>query len=234
MIPGLLYIKTKMGPDVADELEKVQGIYGFTKTSDGIVVPLGEEEANQLESMKNKDRQDLTPDIKKIKKEEYVSVVSGEHAGRYGIVMGAKAGKIEVCLRSEYKDDWDVFNVFDLRYLDKPPEKKWKEMTAKEAVESLMAKDPKSPTIKSLKEQGLLEEILYPDGRPQKKPRREMNEGGREGGRSIRSIASPKKSTDAASETFQSFVDDISKSDTSASSSPARPWAPSGRARGDC
>jgi transcription antitermination factor NusG len=126
MIPGLLYLKTKMGPDVADELEKVQGIYGLTKTSDGIVMPLGENEASQLETMKNKERQDLTPDLKRIKKEEYVSVVSGEHTGRYGIVMGAKAGKIEVCLRSEYKDEWDVFNVFDLRYLEKPPEKKWK------------------------------------------------------------------------------------------------------------
>ena len=30
-----------------------------------------------------------------------------------------------------------------------------KTMTAKEAVESLMAKDPKNPTIRSLKEQGL-------------------------------------------------------------------------------
>jgi transcription antitermination factor NusG len=126
MIPGLLYIKTKMGPDIADELEKVPGIYGFTKTADGIVIPLGGDEATQLETMKNKERQDLSPELKRIKKEEYVSVVSGEHMGRYGIVMGAKAGKIEVCLRSEYKDDWDVFNVFDLRYLEKPPEKKWK------------------------------------------------------------------------------------------------------------
>ena len=37
-------------------------------------------------------------------------------------------------------------------------------MTAKEAVESLMSKDPYNPTLKSLKRQGLLKEILNPDG----------------------------------------------------------------------
>ena len=35
-------------------------------------------------------------------------------------------------------------------------------MTAKEAVESLMAKNPASPTLRSLKKEGLLQEILYP------------------------------------------------------------------------
>lgn len=52
-----------------------------------------------------------------MKKEEYVSVVSGRWEGRYGILMGAKNGKLEVCLRSEYKDDWDVFKAEELRYL---------------------------------------------------------------------------------------------------------------------
>ena len=93
MIAGLLYIKTKMGPDIADELEKVQGIYGFTKTAGGIVLPLGPEESSQLETMQSKGRADLSPELKLIKKEEYVSVVSGEHTGRYGIVMGAKNGE---------------------------------------------------------------------------------------------------------------------------------------------
>jgi transcription antitermination factor NusG len=206
MIPGLLYLKTQMGPDVADALEKVAGIYGFTKTMSGIVIPLLEEEAAQLELMKTKaPASDLNTELKLIKREEYVSVVSGEHAGRYGIVMGARAGKIEVCLRSDYKDDWDMINVVDLRYLEHPPEKKWKEMTAKEAVESLMAKDPHNPTIKSLKKQGLLEEILYPEGRKQNT----YLEGRHEGGKSQSSIS--KVSKEPQDKTFQSFVDDVSK-----------------------
>jgi len=110
-------------------------------------------------------------------------------------------------------------------------------MTAKEAVESLMAKDPKNPTIRSLKEQGLrdflyeifdfflnyiiglLEEILYPDGRPGKtqkasyafgylspeirmsnviicNPRTAEERRGREGGRSMRSIAKPDRASE--------------------------------------
>jgi hypothetical protein len=96
-------------------------------------------------------------------------------------------------------------------------------MTAKEAVESLMSKDPKSSTIRSLKEQGLLEEILYPEGRPQKKPRRDYSEGGREGGRSVRSIASQKKTNDGGESTFQSFVNDIKK-DSESPSKPTRTW----------
>lgn len=39
-------------------------------------------------------------------------------------------------------------------------------MTAKEAVESLMLKDKNNPTLKALKKQGILNEILYPEGRP--------------------------------------------------------------------
>jgi hypothetical protein len=95
-----------------------------------------------------------------IKKNAYVSIIRGEHAGKYGIVIGAKGGKLEVCLRSEYRDDWDVFNINDIKYLHSPPEKNWQTLTAKEAVENLMAKNPKSPTIKSLREQGLLEVLL--------------------------------------------------------------------------
>ena len=54
MVPGLVYLKTKMSPDIADDLEQVQGIYGFSKNNYGIVVPLGEEEAEQIEIMKRR------------------------------------------------------------------------------------------------------------------------------------------------------------------------------------
>ena len=96
LIPGLLYIKTKMGPDIADEIEKVNGVYGFTKTADSIVLPLSESDAEQLEGMKSKAKMELTDDLKLMRKEEYVSVVEGSHSGRYGILMGAKNGRLEV------------------------------------------------------------------------------------------------------------------------------------------
>ena len=50
-----------------------------------------------------------------------MSIVSGPHAGKYGIVMGCKNGKLEICIRSDYKDDWDVIEVHDCRYLAEPP-----------------------------------------------------------------------------------------------------------------
>ena len=66
-------------------------------------------------------------------------------------------------------------------------------MTGREAVLSLMAKDKHNPTIKALKQAGLLQEILYPDG-PGAPPWRDGDDtAGREGGRSLRSIAKEKK-----------------------------------------
>jgi len=54
MVPGLVYVKTQMSPDIADDLEQVHGIYGFSKNNFGIVVPLGQEEAEQIEIMKRR------------------------------------------------------------------------------------------------------------------------------------------------------------------------------------
>ena len=35
--------------------------------------------------------------------------------------MGCKNGKLEICIRSDYKDDWDVVEVHDCRHLAEPP-----------------------------------------------------------------------------------------------------------------
>ena len=194
LIPGLVYVKSKMNPDIADDLERLQGIYGFTKTLNSFVQPLSEEQAVQLESMKGKVGFELSPEQARLRKDCYVSIVKGPHKGRYGILMGAKSGRLEVCLRSEYKDDWELFDLPDLEYLENPPEKDWKTMTAKEAVESLMAKDPRNPTIVNLRKQGLLKEILYPErnefsGESRRAYGGDRFGGGREGGRRVRSIA---------------------------------------------
>ena len=129
----------------------------LSKTAEGIVIPLSDEEVDQLNIMRNTSSIHIDCDTQMIKKDSYVSIIGGEHEGKYGIVTGARGGKLEVCLRSEYRDDWDLFNINDLRYLASPPEKNWKTLTAKEAVENLMAKNPRSPTINTLREQGLLE-----------------------------------------------------------------------------
>jgi hypothetical protein len=61
-------------------------------------------------------------------------------------------------------------------------------MTAKEAVEALMIKEPNGEMLRFLRKEGLLNEILYPDGRPDKM-RAKAPLSGREGGASQRSIA---------------------------------------------
>lgn len=65
-------------------------------------------------------------------------------------------------------------------------------MTAKEAVEALMIKQPDSEMLRFLRKEGLLNQILYPDGRPDRPNRMKAKApplSGREGGASLRSIS---------------------------------------------
>ena len=61
-------------------------------------------------------------------------------------------------------------------------------MTAKEAVEALMIKEPNGEMLRFLRKEGLLNQILYPDGRPDRVNARAPPLSGREGGASLRSI----------------------------------------------
>jgi transcription antitermination factor NusG len=247
MAPGLVYMKTKMDPDLADDIEGMKMVYGFLKNPNNLILPLSRGEGEDIEIMKERHKAgaQIDPELLLMKKDEYVSVVAGPNKGRYGILQGAKNGKLEVCLRSEYKDSYDEFDINELRYLAEPPEKKWMLLTPKEALESLMSKDPYNPTVKAFKKNGLLEEILYPDGRPEgytngrekgrsewenKRVSREDTQG-REGGRTVRSIATdkaPKSSNDmddwgvSSSVKSSSSNEDWGKSSASQSSSKSK------------
>ena len=96
VIPGLAYIKCLMNPDLADDVESVEGVFGFHKGYQTVVVPLNAEQGLQLTAMKNKTQDIVDEEAAKLRKEEYVSVVSGPHNGRYGILMGAKNGALQV------------------------------------------------------------------------------------------------------------------------------------------
>jgi hypothetical protein len=106
----------------------------------------------------------------------------------------------KVLLRSEYKDEPVKLDPEEVEYLENPPEKKWTEMTAKDAVEALMVKDPTNPILKSLKKSGKLQEILYADsdggndrrGDSYSRSRAYAEDSqGREGGARVRSIGVP-------------------------------------------
>ena len=163
LIPGLVYIKTKMNYVIADDIEAMNNVYGFSKTRSGIVLPLPPTESESLENISSRQEKSMEEKYKLLKKDEYVSIIRGPHEGKYGILQGTKRGKLEVILRGEYKDEWDLFELKEVEYLANPPEKKWNEMSAKEAIESLMAKDPYNPTIKALRKEGILEDILNPN-----------------------------------------------------------------------
>jgi len=128
LTPGVVYLKMKMNKQLYDLVNGVNGVYGFLKSNNkmNVVLPVSPEDSISMDDMKNKPILELKPQHARMRKEEYVSVISGEHEGRYGIFMGTKLGKIEVCLRSEFKDDWACFDLNELEYLEHPPEKKWK------------------------------------------------------------------------------------------------------------
>jgi hypothetical protein len=168
MMPGVLYVKMRMSPEIAQLIEDMPTVYTISRSRDGFVIPLSDEEGNTLEgiALRKSDIVESIEDHKDfdlIKKDEYVSIINGVHMGKYGIVHGTRRGKLEVILRGDYKDDWDLFELNEVKYLANPPEKKWNELSAKEALESLLQKDPSNPTIKLLRSEGLLEHILDDD-----------------------------------------------------------------------
>lgn len=95
MAPGLVYIKTKMNPDLADDIESIKGVYAFLKNPNNLIVPLSKAEGESIEVMRDRNTAVIDPELMLMKKDEYVSVVSGPRKGRYGILMGAKNGKLE-------------------------------------------------------------------------------------------------------------------------------------------
>ena len=60
----------------------------LTKTAEGIVVPLSDEEVSQLNVMRNISSIQMDGNDEMVKKDSYVSIIRGEHKGKYGIVTG--------------------------------------------------------------------------------------------------------------------------------------------------
>jgi transcription antitermination factor NusG len=162
-----MFVKMKMNPDYAEMIESIYGIYGFVKkrvlkTSKVVVMPLSQVDAEEVENILNLPRKVMEAKNLELKKDDYVRITEGNHKGKYGIVTGTRAGLFEVRLRSETQDEIVRVEMTQIEYLPNPPEKHYKELTPREAVMALMAKDPYSPTIRLLKKQGLLNQILYP------------------------------------------------------------------------
>ena len=94
---GLMYLKVKMDPDVADAIESVEGVIRFVRTQNTkLVMPLPVKQGENLEAIRSNLIRDLPLETKKMKKNDYVSVISGIHIGRYGILSASKAGLFEV------------------------------------------------------------------------------------------------------------------------------------------
>lgn len=104
MIPGLLFVKTAMSADIADDIESVSGVRGFVKDLHGLVVPLSEDEVSELDVLRAQEEPVMDEEVSKLRIGEYVSVVGGRHQGKYGIIEGTSNGKIEV------RRIWMLFN----------------------------------------------------------------------------------------------------------------------------
>ena len=86
-----------MDPDVADVIESVEGVIRFVRTQNTkLVMPLPVKQGENLEAIRSNTIRDLPLETKKMKKNDYVSVISGIHIGRYGILSASKAGLFEV------------------------------------------------------------------------------------------------------------------------------------------
>ena len=52
MLPGLIFVKCKMSPDIADFIESIRGVSGMGKNRHGFSVPADEETGAELEAQK--------------------------------------------------------------------------------------------------------------------------------------------------------------------------------------
>lgn len=96
---GRIYVKCKMDPDIADDFEEMFGTYVFEKTDFygvELVFPLSENEGKIIEALKAQPPEQLSPELQRLRKDEYVTIIKGTYKGKYGVLRGAKKGKLEV------------------------------------------------------------------------------------------------------------------------------------------
>jgi transcription antitermination factor NusG/ribosomal protein L25 (general stress protein Ctc) len=246
-MPGIVYIRCTMDPDIADEIEDVEFV-GYLMKTGSVVVPLSAEEEGNLIKRREIEDLKLSKDEKLMSKDDYVRVVRGAMEGRlvhtirfhissavhdkfmlyvtshrslfvvmcrYGILTGsAQDGSLEVQFRSSDADDErmdmntkKLVNMVrfiapdDLVYLEDPPETRWKDMTAKAAVEKLMRDNPNDGMLRALRRSGQLQSILYGEDDEDsdfgsRKSSEDSERFGREGGKRVRSIAVDSKGKD--------------------------------------
>jgi len=129
MIPGVVFVKMQMNPDLADDMESSSGVNRFATNEFNLVVPLDEVEAEEIAVFQQQPAPTIDEEMSLLQIGEYVSVVDGQHKGKYGIIEGTRSGDIQVRLRSEYRDSVVNIDVHHLRYLQEPPEVNYKVAT---------------------------------------------------------------------------------------------------------
>lgn len=146
-----VFIKCKMSPDIAEEIESVEGVRGMMKMPEGFVAPMDQEQQKMIEEMVATPPPEMPVYMKEIQMGEYVSIVGGTEAGKYGIVEGVQSNRLAVRVRSEGKEDTiESIAITDVRYLPNPPEKHYRLLTSKEMLQMLLERDPKNPQIRTL------------------------------------------------------------------------------------
>ena len=64
----------------------------------------------------------LSESQQRIRKGEFVKVVSGSMAGAFGVFIGMQKGKLEIQLKSELTEDREMFDIEEVDYLEELPE----------------------------------------------------------------------------------------------------------------
>lgn len=101
--PGVVYIKAKMDPDIADDMESLPGVVRLVRDSETkLVLPLSMSQGSDLEAARSTQRTELNEELRQLKKDDYVTVVAGEYAGHYGLLKTMRSGRFEVGLRYQF------------------------------------------------------------------------------------------------------------------------------------
>jgi transcription antitermination factor NusG len=174
LMPGIIYVKCRMSPAIADKLDRIPYTQKLRRNEAGLVVPLDERRVAAIEEM----REDETKRIDLANKEldscqeaggylkgSAVMITSGVDKGKYGTLRGTSQGKIVVRIATEEGFTKDEnFDLSSLVRVARSPEKQLHEMSQKDLIRSVMRKNPDSFVLSTLRDAGILDDILYDEG----------------------------------------------------------------------
>ena len=173
LVPGFMYIKCRMNPRIADNLEDISGVIDLRRNVYGLVLPVEPDRVERMLQLRVNDSKAIAAASQLIEQPKngrpfqrgsYIKVVApGKNCGKYGIFASTERGQLRVDMISAdgYQTREVIPSLEDMEVVENIPGYiPVKNMSTKELVVSLMKKKPDSMVLTALYDAGVLNNIL--------------------------------------------------------------------------